>query len=112
VLLFFLLEWDRDIFHKKRTGTHYAKIVFLHPVGFVGHVVDVGASGLRDVNALFSCSGALGVFPKKCAGAQYTKLLFLHLVGYAGHVVHSGASRPRNVDALFFMLGWACCGFH
>jgi hypothetical protein len=77
VLLFFLLEWDRDIFHKKRTGTHYAKIVFLHPVGFVGHVVDVGASGLRDINALFSCSGALGAFPEKvCWGTVHQTSVF------------------------------------
>jgi hypothetical protein len=31
-------------FHKTCTGTRYAKLVFLHSVGFAGHVVHSGAS--------------------------------------------------------------------
>jgi hypothetical protein len=31
----------------------YVELVFLHPVGFVGHVVHSGASSMQNVNALF-----------------------------------------------------------
>jgi hypothetical protein len=44
--LFFTLGWAQCHFHKKRTGTHYAEIVFLHPFGYAGDVVHSGASGL------------------------------------------------------------------
>jgi hypothetical protein len=43
--LFFILGWDQYGLHKKRAGTRYAELVFFHPVGFVGHVVRLGASG-------------------------------------------------------------------
>jgi hypothetical protein len=43
--LFFMLVWDRYVFHKKCTGTHYVKL-FLYLVGFVGHVVHSDASRL------------------------------------------------------------------
>jgi hypothetical protein len=36
---FFMLRWDWCSFHKKRIRTSYVKLVFLHPGGYVAHVV-------------------------------------------------------------------------
>jgi hypothetical protein len=43
--LYFLLGWYRYVFDKYHVGISYANLVFLHPVGFAGHVVHFGASG-------------------------------------------------------------------
>jgi hypothetical protein len=48
-----MLLWDRFDFHKKRVGTSYIELVFLHPVGYAGPVVHSGASGARYIDALF-----------------------------------------------------------
>jgi hypothetical protein len=37
--LFFILEWDRYGFNKKRARTCYTELMFSHPVGSVGHIV-------------------------------------------------------------------------
>jgi hypothetical protein len=42
--LLFMLGWDCCSFHKKCTGTRYDKLVFLHPVGSIGHVVHCGVT--------------------------------------------------------------------
>jgi hypothetical protein len=55
--LFFMLEWARCRFHKKSIGPRYAKLVFLHLVGFAGHVVHSGKPGAQNVDALFFMLG-------------------------------------------------------
>jgi hypothetical protein len=91
----------------KSGGICYSELVFLHPVVFVGHVMHFGASGVRNIDALFfilqwaQCS-----FHKKRIWTRYVELVFLHEVRTAGHVMHSGASGAQNIDALFSMLRW------
>jgi hypothetical protein len=45
------------LLNKKHTGTHYAELVFLHMVGYVGHVVHSGASAECNDDALFFMLG-------------------------------------------------------
>jgi hypothetical protein len=54
---FFKLSFARFGFHKKHIGTHYAELVFLHLVGYVGHVVNSSPSEAQNIDALFSCLG-------------------------------------------------------
>jgi hypothetical protein len=37
--LYFMLRWDRYVFHKRCTGICYTELVFLHPMRFLGHIV-------------------------------------------------------------------------
>jgi hypothetical protein len=97
-----MLGWDWYGFNKKHVGTCCAKLVFLHPVGPVAHVVYSILSGAQNIDALFFMLGwDWFAFKRKRTGRHYNELAFLHSVG---SVVHSGASGARNVNALFFML--------
>jgi hypothetical protein len=72
-----MLGWDQYRFDKKCIRTCYAELVFLHPVGSVGHVEHSGASGVQNGNALFFMLGWDQYrFDKKYAGTCYTKLMF------------------------------------
>jgi hypothetical protein len=88
-VLYFMLGWDRYGLNKKRIGSRYAELVFLHPVGPASEVVRSGASGARIVDALiFMLVWARCNFHKKHHGTRYAELVFLHPVGSAGHVMH------------------------
>jgi hypothetical protein len=101
-----MLGWDRYGFHKNCAGTRYVELLFLHPMGYAGHIVHLGASGERIVDTLFfKLRWDRYGFDKKRFRTCYAELVFLHPVGYVRHVVHSGASEVRNVDTIIFMLG-------
>jgi hypothetical protein len=47
-----MLRWARCGFHKKHAETSYSERMFLHSLGSAGHVVNSGASGLGNIDAL------------------------------------------------------------
>jgi hypothetical protein len=69
-------------FHKKHGWTCYSELVLLHPVGSAGHVVDSGASGPQNIDALFFMFGwdQYG-FDKKRAETRYAELVFFESGG-------------------------------
>jgi hypothetical protein len=48
-----MLGWTHCGFHKMCVGSCYAELVILHLVGSAGRVVHSGASGARNIDALF-----------------------------------------------------------
>jgi hypothetical protein len=101
----FVLGWAQWRSQTKHIGTCYAKHVFLHMLQSTNHVVHSSASGVWNIDALFSCSNELGVDPLKSTRVHYSKVVFLHSMWSVDHVVRSDGSGVWNVDALFFCSG-------
>jgi hypothetical protein len=57
----FMLGWDRYGFHKRSAETYYAELVFLHPLGSMGHVVHSVHLGRETSTQYFSCFGGTGI---------------------------------------------------
>jgi hypothetical protein len=59
------------------TGTYYAELVFLHPVGSADHIVHFSASGRKMSMHYFSCSAGTGRDSTKCTLGHVTPNLCL-----------------------------------
>jgi hypothetical protein len=68
--------WDRYRFDKKWTGTCYAKLVFLHLLGYAGHVVHSSVYGVRNVGAFSGLGGPVVVYIKSVPGHVMPTLCF------------------------------------
>jgi hypothetical protein len=67
--------------HRKRAGTRYAELVFLHLVRSIGHVMRSGVSRVSNAEELFFMLGwARCGSQKKHTRTRYTELVFLHPV--------------------------------
>jgi hypothetical protein len=83
--IIFMLGWARCSFHEKCTGTHYAELMILHPMGFAGHVVHSVAFGLQNIDALFFMLGwGQYGFHEKRVGTRYVKFVFFSSSGICG----------------------------
>jgi hypothetical protein len=76
-----MLGWAKCGTHKKCDQKHYTKLVFLHLVRSMNHIVYSVASGVQNVDALFFMLGwARCGSHKKLFGTHYAKLMFLDVV--------------------------------
>jgi hypothetical protein len=83
-----MLTWAFYGSDEKCARAQYAELVFLHSVGFAGHVVQSVASGARNVKTLFFMLEWLVQMAQNASLDTYTELVFLDSVGSAGHVLH------------------------
>jgi hypothetical protein len=102
----FILRWDQYGFDKKRIGRRYTELVFLHPIGSVGHVAHSGTSGHETSTQYFSCSGETGMDATIMAPRHVTPNCVFASGWISGsrsafRCVHVVKCRPT-----FFMLRW------
>jgi hypothetical protein len=87
-----MLGWAWCGSHKKSVRTHYAELVFLPLVQFVGHIVCSNVFVVRNNDAQFFIPRwARFGSHEKCVRTHCTELVFLHPGRYVGHIVCSGA---------------------
>jgi hypothetical protein len=80
-------------FYKKCARTRYTELMFLRPLGSVGHIVYSGCvPGAKCLRTIFQTRVHQYGCDKKRVRTSYTELEFLHPVASAGQVVHSGVS--------------------
>jgi hypothetical protein len=60
-------------FHKKRVGTRYVELVFLHPAGSAGHVMHNGVTGAQNIDTPFFILGWLSEVSKKRVSIHITR---------------------------------------
>jgi hypothetical protein len=70
-----MLKSDRYRFRKKRVGTRYTKVVFLHPLGSVGHILHSSAFGREMLTHYFSYSDGTSTDCTKSAPGHITSNL-------------------------------------
>jgi hypothetical protein len=73
--LFFMLRSAQCGIHKKRDGTHYTELLFLHLVAYVGHIVHSDAPRDETWMHYFSCSFGPGAVSIKSAPGHITSNL-------------------------------------
>jgi hypothetical protein len=103
-----VLGWARCASHEKRIGEQYTKLVFLHLVRSVGHIVCSGASEVQNVNALFFMLGWADVDLEKVRPDTLRRTyVFSSGAIYGSRSAFWGV---RGMKHLFFMIEWAQCG--
>jgi hypothetical protein len=64
---------------QKSTGATYVVLVFLHPVGSAGHIVNFGASEVRNIDTLFFMLSQTGTDSGRSASGRVTPKLYFYI---------------------------------